>query len=422
MTDGGAEGRGGGRVLTRLLSELSLLRGNFLILVLSWIILDFAGELPGTYYPLYVQALGGTAATVGLIGAASTVSQALVQFPGGYLADKVGRRRLILTMTFTVAFTQLIYALAPTWHFILIGAALGGLCRIYIPALNAMVMDSLPPERRGMGFGIIFLIEAVSTTPAPLLAGHLYSRFGLVPSLRLGYAIAFLLFISAAILRSRLRETLRDPAGVNLGELWRVIPNSVVESLRVWRRVPASAFALFLANVISIFSFSMMDPILLLYITQDLGVSPGDWALLATLLFVVITALAIPCGKLIDRVGKRMPLLASYLAVTPAILLVLHGNLLRLFMALPLWGLGMVLGRAASSALFADLIPLEERGKVSGFNNFFNLIFTSLGMLLGGILYDQVFHTLPLILQPILTAPPALLILLFVKEGERGGG
>ncbi|MEM2894253.1 MAG: MFS transporter [Candidatus Bathyarchaeia archaeon] len=413
------EKRGRG-FLTRIASDFSFIRGNFLVLIVSWIILDFARELPGTYYPLYVQALGGTAATLGLIGAASTASQALVQFPGGYLADKIGRRRLIVTMTFTAAFAWLLYALAPSWHFILIGAVVGSLCRIYIPALNAMVMDSIPEERRGTGFGIIFLIEAVSTTPAPLIAGLLYARFGLVPSLRLGYTLAFLLFASAAVLRIRLKETLRDPVRMSWAELLRTIPNSVFESVKVWGRVPRSAFAMFIVNVMNIFSFSMIDPVLLLYIVHDLGISPGEWALLATFLFVVMIVLAIPGGKLIDKVGKKRPLLLSYLAVVPAALLVLYGDLTRLFLALPLWGLVIVLGRSASSALIADLVPVEERGKVSGFGNFFNLISSSLGMLISGYLYDRVSHELPFILQPILAIPPAFLALMFVEEKVKG--
>jgi MFS family permease len=414
-TDAEGHKRGKG-FLTNLASGFSFVRGNFLILIVSWLILDFARELPATYYPLYVQALGGTAATLGLIGAASTASQALVQFPGGYLADRIGRRRLIVTMTFTAAFAWLLYAFAPSWHLILIGAVIGSLCRIYIPALNAMVMDSIPSERRGVGFGIIFLIEAVSTTPAPLIAGILYARFGLVPSLRIGYVVAFLLFVTAAFLRIRLRETLIDPVEGSWPELWRTIPNSVVESVRVWGRVPRSTLAMFIVNVLNIFSLSMIEPIQLLYIVHDLGITPGEWALLATFLFVVMIVLAIPGGKLIDRVGKKKPLLFSYLALPPAVILVLYGDLMRLFLALPLLGLVIVLGRSASSALIADLVPSEERGKISGFSNFFNLISSSMGMLLGGFLYDRVSHMLPFILQPIMAIPPALLTLIFVEE------
>jgi len=134
-------------IISKLKEEFSFIRGNYAVLVLSWIIMDFAMELPGTYYSLYVvdPALGGTETILGIIGFVSFLALALVQFPGGYLADKHGRRWLISTMTFGVALSYIFYALAPSWHSILVGAMVGNLCLIYQPALLAMTADSLPP-------------------------------------------------------------------------------------------------------------------------------------------------------------------------------------------------------------------------------------------------------------------------------------
>jgi hypothetical protein len=51
-------------------------------MMISWLVLDFFIELPGTYYPLYVEALGGTVTTIGLIGSVSLIAAAVVQIPG----------------------------------------------------------------------------------------------------------------------------------------------------------------------------------------------------------------------------------------------------------------------------------------------------------------------------------------------------
>ena len=81
---------GDGGLISRIRSEFGFIRGNFLVMVLSWLILDFAGEMPSTYYPKYVEALGGTAAIIGLIGASELVARALVQIPGGTLPTSTG--------------------------------------------------------------------------------------------------------------------------------------------------------------------------------------------------------------------------------------------------------------------------------------------------------------------------------------------
>ncbi len=44
------------QLISKLKKEFSFIQGNYLILVLSWILMDFAMELPGTYYPRYVRA------------------------------------------------------------------------------------------------------------------------------------------------------------------------------------------------------------------------------------------------------------------------------------------------------------------------------------------------------------------------------
>ncbi|MCK5593418.1 hypothetical protein KAI31_04900, partial [Candidatus Bathyarchaeota archaeon] len=98
------------RFTENLKEQFSFIKGNYLILIISWILMDFAGELPGTYYPDYVIQLGGSATIIGLISLVSMLCLASVQFPGGYLADKYGRRWLVSTMTFGVAFSYIFYA------------------------------------------------------------------------------------------------------------------------------------------------------------------------------------------------------------------------------------------------------------------------------------------------------------------------
>jgi MFS family permease len=88
----------------RLRAEFSFIRGNYLVLVTSWILMDFASEMPSLYYgPFVIYDLGATAAILGMIGFVQTLALAAVQFPGGYLADRYGRKWLISTLTFARA-------------------------------------------------------------------------------------------------------------------------------------------------------------------------------------------------------------------------------------------------------------------------------------------------------------------------------
>ena len=405
-------------LLQRLRSEFDFVQGNFLVMVMSWLFLDFFTELPSTYYPLYVKALGGTASTIGLIGAVQNVAVALVQIPGGYLTDKYGRRWLIASMTFVAAFARLFYAYAPIWEWIMVGAAISGFCSIYQPALGAIVADSLPKEKRGMGFSIINLITSVSTTPAPLIAGYLFTRYGLVPSMRLIYKMVFVGFIVAAILRTRLKETVESPAKINVKEMLGEYPVSLRESVNVWRLVPAAVFVLFLISVITSFASGLFQPVLTLYIVQDLGIGEVELSYIMTALPVTMILLALPAGKMVDRVDKRVPIMLSFVLWGAAILLLVYGDFYRLILSMMLVGLLMILVNSATSALSAELVPREHRGKVNGSRGFFAMIAAALGQLTGGWLYDNVSHQMPFLIELLLIIPPIVMAWLWLKTPE----
>jgi len=405
-------------IVATLKREFSFIRGNYLVLVLSWVFMDFAHEIPGTYYSLYILALGGTEFSIGLISFAGFLALASVQFPGGYLADKYGRRWLVSTMTFGVALSFLIFAFAPSWHTILIGAVITNLCLIYQPALLAMIADSLPSERRGMGYSIINLIASVSTTPGPAIAAMLFLSFGLVNGMRIAYIIVFALYLTAAVLRISLKETVKDPAKISAREFLNSYPNGLKESVRAFKIVPRAVLFLFLANVFATFSFAMIMPFVVVYATKTLGISEVAWSLLLIFLFIAMIITSLPSGKFIDKIGRKIPLLVSYVIMAPAILLFVLGDFVRLLIALILIGLSQVLLMSSYSSLQADLVPKEQRGKVIGFTNFFNNILMAFGSVVGSVLYS-ISPQFPFFLLLILLMPEFLIVLLLVDEPKK---
>lgn len=420
-------------IITRLKEEFSFIQGNYAILVLSWIIMDFAMELPATYYSLYVidPALGGTETILGVIGFVSFMALALVQFPGGYLADKHGRKWLISTMTFGVALSYIFYALAPSWHSIMLGALVGNLCLIYQPALLAMIADSLPSKKRGMGFSIITLITRVATTPAPAVAAFLVTTYNFIPGMRICYLIVVAFFLTAATLRSRLKETVGEGGRIKGSEVLGSYPKAIKEGVAVWKKVPRSMTYLFLANIIGTLGFSVCQLLFSVYAvdTYDaqgnivhqsvLRISPVDWAMLGMFLFITMILFAIPCGKLVDKVGRKIPMTIALVLLVPSMLLFVNGDLLRLYIAMPLVGVSQILMMAAFSALQADLVPKKQRGKIIGSSNFVNYIIMAIGMLSGGIIYEQISPQLPFLLPIAFIIPQLLIILFLVHEPEK---
>ena len=407
--------------IDRLKTEFSFIKGNYAILVASWILIDFAMELPATYYSLYVLKLGATETILGMIGLFSFLALASMQFPGGYLADKFGRKWLISSMTFGVALCYIFYAIAPSWHLILIGAVLMSLFNsTYQPALMAMIADSLPPERRGMGFSIIMLITSASTTPAPIFAGILYNQFGLIQGMRIGYGIVVAFFLVAAFLRLlRLKETVVSAGKPSLNELLQSYPIAMKESFGVWKKVPRSMFYLFLSTATIMFGIASVNLYFVVYAVEELLIDEAIWPYILTALPITMIILSIPIGKAVDKMNRKLPVLAAYIIFGASMWLFVYGDLLKLFVSLVLVGVGQVMMNSAFSALQADLTPKEQRGKVNGFTNFANFILMALGSITGGILYEHVSPQLPFFLTIVLIVPAFILTLIMVHEPEK---
>ena len=407
-------------LVKRFKEEFSFFKGNYAVLVLSWVLMDFASEMPTPNYQYYVQALGGTGIALGLIGFCGFIALAVVQFPGGYLADRYGRRWLVSTMTFALALCFLFYALAPTWHFILIGAVILNLCLIYQPALWAMISDSLPPERRGMGFSLIMLINSVTTTPGPVIAGILLWMFGLISSMRIVYLIVTVLYLSAAFMRLRLKETMTSGDPIRIQEFASSYPKAIRESWGAWKVVPRSMFWLFVAQTITQFGVAGVQVIVALYARDVLLIPESIWWIVFVPLFLSMLVVSIPIGKLIDKAGRKVPLLLSAVLQVPTVLLFIYGDFTRVLVSMSLLGVTILLGMSAGSAMQTDLVAQENRGKIIGFTNFVGYVATAIGMLLGNWLYVSVSPQLPFFLLLVLSVPQFMILLLLVSEpGKR---
>lgn len=407
--------------LRNLLNDFSFIRGNFLIILMGWLIVDFTREMANTYYPLYVVELGGTATTIGIIAAAATITDAIVKIPGGHLADKYRRKRLILVMTFLASGAHLVYALAPSWHFLVLAAVLTSFCWIYTPAFNSIVMEALPKEKRGTGYSLVNLITRVSTTPSPLIAGFLFTRYGVVGTSRIAYGLVSVAFLIAATLRFRLEEETDKPE-VTVEAVFSSLSSTKAfsEGINVWREMPKSITALFSMELLYLLPNIMFNTVMTLYLVNDLGINELQLSRLWAIIGVTLIIFAIPVGKIIDKYGRVKPMLICFLLIMVTIpVLFFEVTFTHILLITPIIGLVNVVYYSATQALWADLIPEDKRGRVIGSQNFFGLIVVAIGSITGGLLYDQVSHQLPVIIYWFINLPCFIITWLYIKEPEK---
>ena len=395
------------------------LRSNFLILTLSWAIMYFAIPIPQTYASLYYLSLGADEFLLSIIGFAGSIAIALVQFPGGYLADKHGRRWLVVTMTYGLAFGTFFFIIAPSWPFIMLGMIIQSICAIYGPALIAMVIDSLPPENRGAGYSFQLTVANLVVLPAPLIAQYLTLTLNFDLGMRAAYTIVMVAYFATATLRLKLKETL-PPNEANshpkIVQALREYPKSVKESIGVWRKLSKSAFYLFIATisingmVVSCYTYFVV------YTTSVLNITASQWALVMAFMYLAIAIPSILAGLSMDVLGRKRFLILGYLLYVPGMILFVNADFNMLLLAFFFYGLGNMMQLNSYQVLMGDMIPRNLRGTATGCIQFFMYLSQGLLQVLIGFLYAFVSPQLPFLLLAAVAVPLSMLVAYKVSE------
>jgi MFS family permease len=142
--------------------------------------------------------------TVGILFAVFSITGMVGSALGGAIADRLGRKVVIIFSLILSSLSALGMGFAPTIEiFVAVVAIVGTLSSIGHPAHEAVVADLLPPDKRAEGYGIIRVVFNLAVIIAPPIAGLLISR----SYLTLFLVDAVISLISAAIVFFALPET-----------------------------------------------------------------------------------------------------------------------------------------------------------------------------------------------------------------------
>jgi MFS family permease len=142
--------------------------------------------------------------TVGLLFGVFSISGMVGSALGGAIADRMGRKTVIIFSLVLSSLSALGMGFAPTLGiFIAVVVLVGTLSSIGHPAHEAVVADLLPQDKRAEGYGIIRVVFNVAVIIAPPIAGLLIAN----SYLTLFLVDAVISLICAAIVLFALPET-----------------------------------------------------------------------------------------------------------------------------------------------------------------------------------------------------------------------
>jgi EmrB/QacA subfamily drug resistance transporter len=348
------------------------------------------------------------------------------------LSDIFGRRSIYILDVTLFALGSLIVALSPGFGMLLAGRAVQGLGAGGIfPIAGAVIGDTFPPEKRGGALGMIGAVFGLAFLIGPILGGVLL-YFASWPWLFIvNLPIAVVVIMMSTRLLPATRPTRRRSFDLPGMAMLAVLLASLVyginrldaahffaslTTLGVW---PFLLFAIMLMPVFWLIERNAADPVLrlslfrsrqialagalaggaglaeaaIVFVPQLLIAAFGVSASTASyMLLPIVLAMAVGAplsGRIMDRVGSRVVIVAGAALASAGMLLVnaFAVNLALFYIAAALVGLGLsVLLGTAPRYIMLNEAPTSERASAQGILT----LSSSIGQMIGGALVGAV--------------------------------
>ncbi|HUV54864.1 MAG TPA: MFS transporter [Candidatus Krumholzibacteriaceae bacterium] len=398
----------------------SAMRGNLGVMIVTTGLWTLAGNLTTPFLALYVLELGGSYVNIGEIFALGAVIKVIPGFLGGYLADKMGRKKIVYTLSYMIASVALVRAFAPDYRWLMLAAVLEAVFMGFRePSMSSIIGDSTDPENRAMGYALLMVGPQLVGILSPSIIGVMMDRYGVRTAMMWGYLIVFALGTLASLIRQRhLEETLAKKEEVVLspGSLSEIVSDfrDTVNSLSK----PFKAFLL--ADFIFTFALGLGDPYYVTYATEGAKLSASQWGFIMSLVLLVHCATLLLVASPSDEHGRVRFVLASMISwPITYVLYVYTESFLAVLVVRIAITLSAAVGQPSWNALFVDFCPKEHRGR---FNALTTVVWSLLyggGNYLGGVLFQNHGVGTPFLVAAAFMSVGAVIAVFTLKEPEK---
>ena len=411
----------------------SFMKGNVLVMTICECVWRSTIDIIWPFLSLYVLSLGGSYETVGQLMSIGSAASLILYPLGGYIADYQGRIKLIAYMTFGYACAFLIPAFTNTWQWLGVGMFVQSLVTFYFPARQALVADSIPPDKRGIGFAATVAIPSAFGLAAPVVGGWLIDTYGINKAMHGLYFASFWIASAIALFRFKfLKETIDNPKKLelSLGKMPGLLVEAYKSVFGVLGDIPKRLYVLSFLVSSSVFFASLVSSFWVIRAKEIIGLTVTQWGTVMLASGLVSVILGIPAGSFVDRYSKKM---------IAGVCLMLGGVQCYLFLRCTTFTHVIILAAVttltnsfmnpAFQSLFANMTPRAMRGRVLSSiggggiwlmrgawgSGVLGMTMQTLGTLLSGYIYNY-NNGLPWIILAVALSVIGLLFILLVDE------
>jgi MFS family permease len=279
-------------------------RGQFTLLV---VVNAFVGAMVGmertVLAPLAEQEFQLSARTAVLsFIIAFGLTKAVANYIAGHLADRVGRRRLLITGWLIATPVPLLMIWAPTWAWVLVANALLGVSQgVTWSTTVIMKIDLVGEKHRGLAMGLNECSGYLAVAAAAFATGWIAARTGLRPE---PFYVGIVAVVAGLLLSTFVRDTapyMALDAGGRAADDATARPGDVFWKTTLTNRNLSSASQ---AGLVNNLNDGMAWGLFPLFFAAA-GLNLAEIGLLAAIYPAVWGVLQVGTGALSDRVGRK---------------------------------------------------------------------------------------------------------------------
>jgi len=393
---------------SRVLDALAISR-DFSILMLSLAVVSLGFGILSPIMPKFAeQNLSMDAAQLGTTYSLFALSFALGMIPAGYLADRLGRKPLIMAGTLTFALTTYALVLISTsWQFAILRVLEGLGAALVTPAAFALTIDLVPENKRGVAMGAEGTAQLLGGFGGPALGGILAGH--------VGFYYPFYIAAGLAALCTGVVFFIREP-GMRMADE----KSSVLAMFGAWKRSFQQNKALaavttrgFVMGIVQ----ALWNLGLIYYWYDRLGMTETEVGIAISIELLAMLIATLPFGAMSDKHGRRpFILIGGALMVGGLLLNVWATEVWHVFVLAAIGGFGGAMSNPSVGAMLADVMLPAERGRVMGAYQMIQGFGNIVGFFALGYIYVVISPEAPIILCSIALAVATLIIAIFVHE------
>jgi MFS family permease len=315
------------------------------------------------------------------------VAKAGANLAAGALADRAGRRRLLVAGWALALPVPLLVALAPTWELIVVANLFLGASQGLAWSMTVLMkIDLAGPRRRGLALGLNESAGYLGVAATALATGALAATFTPRTVVWVGaLAVAALgTVLSAALVRDTAAHVAAEQLPGERGP--RSLRSALVHATVREPVLRACAQAGLVNNLNDALAWGLVP----LYLAAH-GASIGQIGAVAAVYPAVWGAGQLPAGWLSDRVGRKLPIVAGMACQAGALALLVQGEgaFAAALAAAALLGVGTALAYPTLIAAVSDVVSPRERASAIGVYRFWRDTGFVAGAVLAGVVADS---------------------------------